>query len=891
MTILHHPASLRRAFCVLCASLCCLVFPVVSSAQAPAKSYDIPAGPAMQTLKQFIEQSDEQLLYSADAVQGIRTNAVSGQFTARAALDKMVNGTGLAVVQDPQNGALSLVKKAANTNAQTVVLGTASDPPGQAIGAVAAPSAGSEEESIVKLPAFTVTSTRQDDYNAAEASSFARTVHKILDTPLTAYVITPMMVQNVDPTSLFGVTNYFGGVSPGRGTGTGSYNERQTLRGFESFSRTVDNFSHGMIPFMYAPFSNYAPVFIEHAELIMGPDTILSPTGAPGGTISAFTKSPQFTRGTDVSVEVGNYNANRVSIDSTGPLGTGQHMAYRIIGSYQDAQTYLPGAVINYAGAAELTYKFSDTAKLMLKYFGTEQRTGGVIADSTANGEMIYTPDTVGGVTISSTPQPGFQYRGWNGDATWSHMITRDNVATAELTAALGERINMRLAGQIYYSNSNLFRAYPAPSFTEKWDPNTGQQISVTPIDPTALSVLAAIQHVTSRQIAFQNDFAGNFKVGGVSLHPLAGWAYQRGQMPNYYTVQNKNMPKADLRVGYYDPPVPLKSTFTTNASNTPGTGWTVQVYNYLRVGFFNDRLFLVGGAGRTWAGVHCYVLPYTITGDGTINAGTPGPVVEKTFSSTKNSLSPSVQPWHDSYIAGALYKVLPTVSVYYNFSTNAGLASEAALWQAGVQNEFGIKGNFFNNRISVTASHFKIHQNNVSYANPLLSTGQSNIAFIYTDLVNQGEEFNITGGITKDLSVVFSYTNQKLRDFVGRRQRNVPDNMANLLLHYRFNMFNSGAAKMLKNSGVFVGVNHQGDVAGENATGFTPLGVPQLPGYYVPGYTVVNAGASYQYGKYRYNLNVDNILDKKFWWQAQGRSSLAPWPGITVRFRVTKHF
>jgi outer membrane receptor for ferrienterochelin and colicin len=113
---------------------------------------------------------------------------------------------------------------------------------------------------------------------------------------------------------------------------------------------------------------------------------------------------------------------------------------------------------------------------------------------------------------------------------------------------------------------------------------------------------------------------------------------------------------------------------------------------------------------------------------------------------------------------------------------------------------------------------------------------------------------------------------------------RNIPDNMANALLNYRF------TEGFLKNANVFVGVIHQGDVAGETVGGYTTLGVPEQPGFYVKAYNVVNAGAGYQWGRYHFNLNVDNALNQKFWWQASSRTSLYPYAGLTARLTVTIH-
>jgi hypothetical protein len=756
---------------------------------------------------------------------------------------------------------------------------------GQAAPQPAQAAAAPGPEEVVKLPKFEVVGHPVDPYNAGDAMSAARTASKILDTPMMINVITPALIQDINPNNLFDVSSYFAGVSPGRGTSSAGINDRQVFRGFESFSRSMDNFTDSRLPYGSAPNDNLDPIFVDHVELIMGPDTILSPSGTPGGTINAITKSPQFTQGTDISAVVGNYNANRLTVDSTGPLGNGQHMAFRVMAAYQDSRVYNEGAEINWAGGAEFTYKFSNTAKFTIKYFGEQQRHGGAACNADLNGEEIYTPDTVGGMTLSDTPQPGFQYSGWNGDASWSVRIVRDNKAEAELTAALGEHINMRLASEVFWSLDSNQMGYPSPTITETFNQQTGQVVSVKPIDPTALPETTVIEHFVSREIHVQNDYAGNFNVGGVSLQPTVGWAYQQGSFPEFWLART-TLPPCNLYAQIYSPPLPPNSAYTVNSGNWPMNGWLMQTYGYLRAGFLNDRVFVSGGAARTWANVNLYSLPYIIEPKfGGINAGVPGPVVLSTFSHTNNVLAPVVQPWADTYMAGILGKVLPNVSVYYNYSTNAQVAAQLAQWQGGVQHEFGIKGNFFNNRISFSVAHFQIKENNVPTQNILYSLGQSTIPNIYSNLVSRGYEVNIVGGITKNLSTIASFTDQKLRDFVGRRPRNTPDNMATLLLDYHFNK------RALKNSEVWVGVIHQGDVSGETETGFTSLGVPYQPGFYLAAYTVVNAGAGCQLGNYRFNLNVNNALNKHFWSQAQARSSAQPYPSTTITLTVRRHF
>ncbi|MCX6951248.1 MAG: TonB-dependent receptor [Verrucomicrobia bacterium] len=98
--------SAWTAALVLVSAVCAL------AADAPKKSFQIPAGDAVVTLKRFSEQSGEQIVYPVDAVRGIQTKAVSGDLTARDALDRLLSGTELRVVQDAKTGALAIQRVA-----------------------------------------------------------------------------------------------------------------------------------------------------------------------------------------------------------------------------------------------------------------------------------------------------------------------------------------------------------------------------------------------------------------------------------------------------------------------------------------------------------------------------------------------------------------------------------------------------------------------------------------------------------------------------------------------------------------------------------------------------------------------------------------------------------
>ena len=78
------------------------------SEAAPPKKFNVPAGNAVLTLQEFSRQSGEQIIYPIDQVRAVRTNGINGELGARAALERMLDGTGLTAVQDEKTGALAV---------------------------------------------------------------------------------------------------------------------------------------------------------------------------------------------------------------------------------------------------------------------------------------------------------------------------------------------------------------------------------------------------------------------------------------------------------------------------------------------------------------------------------------------------------------------------------------------------------------------------------------------------------------------------------------------------------------------------------------------------------------------------------------------------------------
>ena len=751
-------------------------------------------------------------------------------------------------------------------------------------------------EKPVTLPSFGASLEKTDRYRATTATSVARIDDRILDTPMSVNVVSGELMDDLGAGSLYDAARYFGGISAGRGAGAGGIMDRLDFRGYESFSRNIDDFSGLLQPTGVGPQANFDPVFVERAELVMGPDMMLSPAASSGGSINLITKSPRFTSANDITGQVGNDNAQKITIDSTGPVN--QHLAYRVIGSYQDTRTFVPGKVRQTNGSVQLAYKFSDTSKLTLKWFGEDWKLTGAAANPAYNGEMVYTPDTILGATLSNQPQPGLRYDGWNGSARWSQRTDRLNIAELEYTGVIADLVSMRLAAQAVNDNFTQDVGYPlGPSDTVGF----GGQVIINPINPASVPEEALWSHQVNYNEQIENDYAASFHPGNILLQPMLGWSYQQGSNPTNANLEDTSpadMPAANLLASdYYAPPHPPLSRYNASfqsAHSTPGHVWLYQAYALTKAELYDGKVTLIGGATRTWA--HPIIYDFDLSGKLTqVQTFSSPQVFTSGFFGLPPFLHPAQKSHRDDYFAGAVLKPAKNISLYYSFSTSAGIEGNASIseinvfWHGATQHEFGAKVEFFDHRLLFTASHFQISESGAPVT-MLAGSGILRQVTLQSNEANHGFEFNLTGGLTENLSAVANFTEMKLRDDLGRRQRNIPDQMANLLLNYHV------TGGMLNNFDVFLGLEHTGNVAGEDILHTVYLAPPsptppEQPGFYLAPWTVLNAGAGYTWRRYRFNLNVDNVLNSKFWWQASGRQSVVPYPGITVRFTTRVHF
>ena len=110
-----HPSLRRLVRRTLPLLLAVAVILPLRAAEDAARTFSLPAGKAAQTLKQFAQQAEREIVFSPEVVGDVETRAVRGALTPRAALDAMLADTGLVAAQEQKTGAFAVRRAAAPT--------------------------------------------------------------------------------------------------------------------------------------------------------------------------------------------------------------------------------------------------------------------------------------------------------------------------------------------------------------------------------------------------------------------------------------------------------------------------------------------------------------------------------------------------------------------------------------------------------------------------------------------------------------------------------------------------------------------------------------------------------------------------------------------------------
>jgi TonB-dependent receptor len=100
-----------------------------SAVEEQKRSYRLPHGEAVTILAQFATESGRPILFMMDAVRGEQTNALTGSYTPREALDRLLAGTALVAVHDPKSGGFIINRRASTSKQEQAEAEKARGPP------------------------------------------------------------------------------------------------------------------------------------------------------------------------------------------------------------------------------------------------------------------------------------------------------------------------------------------------------------------------------------------------------------------------------------------------------------------------------------------------------------------------------------------------------------------------------------------------------------------------------------------------------------------------------------------------------------------------------------------------------------------------------------------
>ncbi|PTY08365.1 hypothetical protein DB347_01930 [Opitutaceae bacterium EW11] len=209
-----------------------------------------------------------------------------------------------------------------------------------------------DEDGVVILNPFAVTTGRDKGYKATNATSGTRLDSPIKDVPLAVEVITSEFIKDTGATSLRQALQYSSGIqlrSQNDYTGNG-FSQYQNIGGVNNPEMQTANKSDTVVIIRGFTTENSLrdgfrrkvttdTVNIDRIEVVRGPAALLYGIGNFGGVVNYLPKTPLPKPAQAVEVVAGTDDLLRASVDVTAPFDGG-HAGYRITAAAQQSGDY-----------------------------------------------------------------------------------------------------------------------------------------------------------------------------------------------------------------------------------------------------------------------------------------------------------------------------------------------------------------------------------------------------------------------------------------------------------------------------------------------------------------------------------------------------------------------
>jgi iron complex outermembrane receptor protein len=289
-------------------ALACLSFGVASAgAESPPRSlrFDITSQSLAQALRTYGQICGQEIIFTRDLVDGITASPLKGEYTAQAALERLLEGTSLTAERSP-SGVLMIKRseqpaKTAYATAPRIM--AFADGAADAGTGESADSADAEDDVLEEI---TVTSTRQAQPLSKVPLSVVATDQETLDKQ---GVRSAADLMRLTPSVTFGQ----GGQFYGTGQSNISIRGIQSTSGIPTTGVYIDDTPIQTRTGISPSLSNaYPQIFdVDRVEVLRGPQGTLFGTGSMGGAVRFITPDPSldesslYTRSEVASTENG----------------------------------------------------------------------------------------------------------------------------------------------------------------------------------------------------------------------------------------------------------------------------------------------------------------------------------------------------------------------------------------------------------------------------------------------------------------------------------------------------------------------------------------------------------------------------------------------------------
>lgn len=597
-----------------------------------------------------------------------------------------------------------------------------------------------------------------------------------------------------------------------------SGNDEYTIRGFKAENAHLVN---GLRIFNSALISPML-VNIDRVEIIKGPTSVLYGNADPGGNINLVTKKPLADAFAEADVWIGSYDAVRAQTDITGPLSKSKKWLYRLNAGYENTGSFRHGV---FNKSFEIAPSFSWLAGPRLQF----------------NADFFIQHSN----TIADRGQPGLLNNNQPGNTPLSLSVIQPGDYLKETDASAIFSLVYKLGPHVTFNSAAL--AY----ITDQQLAEHGIKNYIT---PDSVSIYYTHRNFNTFTVTLNNFATFKFNTGSVSHQLVTGYDLVSGSV----NMQDFNGE--------------IPSAFGMG-SGVVGTFSLVRpVYTFRPVDQYKKSPVINTDPGAEEFQTHgFYIQEQLELGKWQLLLGLrdeiyiSGDAEDSVPESTLNVFLPRI---------GLVYKLSPAISFYGTFNKGfdpfeVGLTPQVfkepfkPLYSELL--EAGLKAGLLKNKIAATLAIYRLRVKNIAVnandpANPDLYT-QRGLDQAY------GIEGEANGNLLPQLSLSVSYAWNMARikestvaEDINTIKENAPRFSGSSWLKYTF------SNGKLKNLSLSAGHVHQ-TVRNTLTRGFT-----------LPEFITLQTGVGYSWKQVRFALNVNNLLNKRYWVGGYNYASI--WPG-----------